>query len=436
MSLRDAIKEMNAAARRLDAATFNPQMNALEKFLNGIKVEKPAKPPEDVLKPLLEKFLRGERNFSSRELRALPFIIYEPQITFNHTEEILRKLSKKTSHLRGVLNAYLSNYDDSAKTELLAWALNSLQDIDSVSLKKTFAARQYLFSENCMSNMANLFSNKLSVESAIEELGLSNFYKASNFIQAALKNFFRTDRNISAQFKILDELDGEFDTYKNIFPAIADALIQSVYRTGFGKNKCIEIFYRRLGDPRFGNSRFNWNSVSQKSRDIFCHWLSEEDLEVFFKIIKQTAVDRMWRYREKFWRAYLPYIVNTKIFLGEVAARVAASLEGVKLNHGSLLKAAEKNQSVFVFQIGQFIFSEWSHNGKLRVHKIDATFNLFDTAEDFFEKNSISRDVLIKNSVADWTHFPNEGQKSWQNKVSKWLGENCGIYKTEKDWGL
>ena len=172
-----------------------------------------------------------------------------------------------------------------------------------------------------MANMEKLFAQKLSVAKVIETFGLSNFYKASNFIQAAIVNFFRINKEMSAQFEILDELDTDFDTYKNIFPYIADALIQSVAFTGLGKKKCIEIFYRRLGDPRFGYMRFNWDKISEKSKDIFLRWLVEDDLEIFFKIIKQTALDRMWRYREKFWRAYLPHISSTWIFLGSDAKR-------------------------------------------------------------------------------------------------------------------
>ena len=445
MSLREAIKDLRNVARTLNKANFNFEMNALESFLDGIKVDKPAKPPEDILKPLLNKYLRGERNFSAREVRALPFIIHEPPITLNQTIEILRKLDfLKTSHLRGVLSVYLLNYDDSNKTERLRRELNNVRNVESVSLKKIFAAREYLFVDKRFQNMSKLFAEKLSVENSLETLGLSNFYKASNFIQTALKIFFRSNAApVPAQFKILDELDADFDAYRNIFPYIADALIQSVdaliqsvYRTGYGKKKCMKIFYRRLGDPRFGNSRFKWQGVSQKSIDIFSQWLSEEDLEIFFELIRNTAVDSMWRYREKFWRAYLPHIVKTKIFLGSDAERLAAQIKDkINLKHGTL-KDATADQSVFVFQIGRYIFSEWSHNGKLRVHKIEATFNLFDTAEDFFEKNSINRDILVKNFIEEWTHYPHIGQKSWQNKVSAWLKENCRITKTERDWRL
>ena len=324
MSLRDSIKDLRNAARRLDIANFNPQMNELEKFLEGIKVDKPALPPEDVLKKLLTKYLLGG-NLDAKDRRNLPFIIYEQEITFNDTIKILNVLDfNRTSHLRRVVSVYLLNYDNTPKTKLLRERLNVVREVDSVSLKKIFAARDKLFLENHMANMSRLFAQKLSVTEVIETFGLSNFYKTSNFLQTALINFFRSNAaNLSDQFKILDELDVEFDTYKNIFPYIADTLIQSVALTGFGKKKCIEIFYRRLGDPRFGYMRFNWDKISERSKAIFLRWLVEDDLEIFFKIIKQTALDRMWRYREKFWRAYLPHISSTWIFLGSDAKRGA-----------------------------------------------------------------------------------------------------------------
>ena len=128
---------------------------------------------------------------------------------------------------------------------------------------------------------------------------MSNFFKVSNFIQVALVNFYRTS-NLAAQMKILTELDADYNAYQNIFPVVADALIQTVDRAGAAKKICMEIFYHRLGDPRFGFTRFNWHGVSDKSREIFCHWLSEDDLETFFNIVAATSNDAQWSYREKF----------------------------------------------------------------------------------------------------------------------------------------
>lgn len=429
LNLRGSIRDLRNVAKILDVANFNFSMNALEKFLDGIKVDKPAKPPDDILKPLLSKFLRGDYDFSSREIRNLPFIIYESPITYNDTIKILREMDfSRTSHLRGVLSVYLLNYDDTNKTELLRQKLNAVRNVDSVSLRKIFAASDKLFADERFINMARLFAEKLSVTNSLETIGLSNFYKTSNFIQESLRNFFRMTKFIAEQFKILDELDNEFDTYKNIFPALADALIQNVVvNQNFGKKKCMEIFYRRLGDPRFGNGRFTWTEVSDKSRGIFLRWLVEDDLEIFFKIIKQTTVDRMWRYREKFWRAYLPHISNTWIFLGIDAKRIARQLGDNNMGHGNL-SGGTNDQSVFVFQIGKFIFSEWSHNGKLRVYTMEK-------ANNFFGLRSISKWQIIENFIGEWVHSSPKTY-SWQNRISKWLRANCNINKTERDWGL
>lgn len=440
--LRGAIRDLRNVAKRLDAATFNPDMNALKNFVDKLdKKGTEYKPSEDDRAKALDKFLRGDYDFTRRELRSLPFIIHEREITLDDAKNIfdLLDLANKR-HLSGLVNVYLNQYDNSAKTELLRRRLSLIPKdfTNSTRLRKIFAARDKLFADNRMANMARLLAQKLSVDDVLETIGLSNFYKASRYIQMSLAVFFRySPAPLADQFKLLDELDSEYDTYKNIFPYVADALIQAVDRAGVGKRKCMDIFYRRLGDPRFGDRRFSWNNVSQKSKDIFCHWLSEEDLEVFFKIIKQTAVDRMWRYREKFWRAYLSHIIKTKIFLGTTARNVAAKLENVKLHHGTL-ENAEDNQSVFIFQIGQYIFSEWSHNGKLRVHKEDNAgkrLNLFDLEGNFFEYDYIARDDLKANALWEQVHYSPKTY-SWQGKVSEWLRKNCKIDKTIDDWRL
>ena len=429
MSLHDSVKDLRNVAKHLDAAKFNPQINELEKFLDGVEFDKPVKPPADVLKMLLQKFRNGDENFSAREIKNLPFIIYEQEITSHDVKKILGKLDfSRASHLRRVMSAYILNYDGSNKTELLRQELEKIRKVDVVSLQKIFASRDKFFAKDCFQNMTKFFAQKSGVKDALKELGLSDFYRTANFIQTALKIFFRSNfARLENKFKLLDELDAEFDVYKNIFPPVADALIQSAAATGFGKKKCLEIFYRRLGDPRFGYTRFNWNSVSQKSKNIFLHWLVEEDLEIFFKIIKDTAVDSMWRYREKFWRAYLPFISNTRIFLGSDANRIARRLGDKTMAHGNL-SGGSNDQSVFVFQIGRFIFSEWSHNGKLRVH--DA-----ESAQNFFGAIYINRRAIDENFIAVWIHSSPQTY-FWQRAVSDWLGKNCGIRKAQVDWGL
>lgn len=435
--LRGTIKDLRNVARRLDAATFNPDMNALKEFVDKLdKTDGEYKPSDDVREKALAKYLRGDYDFTNRELRDLPFIIHERELTIDDAKKILSLLDLGNKrHLSRLVNVYLNQYDDSAKTELLRRRLSFIPKdfTDSTRLRKIFASKDKLFADNRMANMVKFLTQKLSVEGALEDMGLTNFYKASRYIQDALKLFFRhSPASLDDQFKLLDELDSEFDTYKNIFPSVADTIIQAVARAGIDKQKCMEIFYRRLGDPRFGNSCFNWNNVSQKSKEIFCHWLSEKDLETFFELIRQTAVDSMWRYREKFWRAYLPDIIKTRIFLGSDARRLAASISN--LNHGAL-SGAGSDQSVFIFQIGRYIFSEWSHSGKLRVHISKKTQTLFDEEESFFVDKKISRDALIVKPKAEWIHS-SPSTYFWQREVSDWIKKSCGIKKTIDDWGL
>ena len=283
---------------------------------------------------------------------------------------------------------------------------------NSKRLQKIFAAREFLFGDNRPANTTKLFAKIQSVNDSLEVLGLSNFFKVLNFIQVALVNFYRTS-NLAAQMKILPELDADYNAYQNIFPAVADALIQTVDRARADKKTCLEIFYHRLGDPRFGDDRFKWYGVSDTSREIFCHWLSENDLETFFNIVAATSNDAQWSYREKFWRRYLPRISNTWIFLTGNAQRYAAQS---KVNHG-ILTNGDGNQAVFVFQIGRYIFSEWSNVGKVRAH--DSGWR-----EVLFGRRDINGDFIRKNSVKDRIHSSPK-TNFWQREVSDWIEANC-----------
>ena len=81
MSLHEAIADLRGTAKRLNAATFKPDMNALQKFVDTLEAGNvSATPPTDVRQRALEKFLRGDNDFTRRERRALPFIIYEGAI--------------------------------------------------------------------------------------------------------------------------------------------------------------------------------------------------------------------------------------------------------------------------------------------------------------------------------------------------------------------
>lgn len=419
MSLRESIDDLRGVAKRLEAATFAPEMNAIKIFVDELGTfGKDYVPTPEDLEKLLVKFLRGERNFSRRELKNLPYIIYDDAINFDGAEEILRLPDfTSASHLRRVVSVYLTNYDDSNKTELLRRRLNVLRGVDNVRLRKIFSAREELFGDDRFANMTRLFARTMSVNGAFGELGLGDYFKTAKFIQAALTNFFRAAVPLDTQFKILDELDAEYDTYRNIFAAVADALILTVARAGVGKRKCLTVFYNRLGDPRFGFGRFAWNEVSARAREIFLRWLAEDDLELFFRITRETlrgdfAALNMWNAREKFWREYLPRIGNTWVVLGNEARKIARRLED-KRTHGALLGKLDADKSGFLFQIGGFIFAEWSHDGALRVYPARRV-------QDYIGSNFYKSDMMGVPVDYRQVHIG-----AWQDKVRAWIQTNC-----------
>ena len=418
MSLREAIADLRGAAKRLNSATFKPDMNALQKFVETLEAGNvSATPPTDVRQRALEKFLRGDNDFTRRERRALPFIIYEGAINLDGVKKILRLLDfDNTRHISGLVNVYLTGYDASAKTDLLRLLLNYGRLADnSRRLQKIFSMRKFLFGDNCLANTAKLLAQRQSVNVVLEDLGLTNFFKVSNFIHAALKNFYRTSYR-AAQIKILRELDADPASYKNIFPAAADALIPVVGDAG--KKICLVIFYRQLGDPRFGFTRFNWNAVSDNAKKFFLRWLAEDDFKIFFKVTRETLQGdvnalNMWNAREEFWSEYLPRIGNTWVVLGSNAQRIARRRLQDQRKHGKLLGSADSDKSGFLFQIGQYIFVEWSHDGALRVYPAQRVSNYI--GNDFAKSEMMNVKITYRK--------PHLG--AWQDNVSDWIARYC-----------
>ena len=74
----------------------------------------------------------------------------------------------------------------------------------------------------------------------------------------------------------------------------------------------------------------------------------------------------MWKYRQQFWEDYLDNMYETRVILGPDAVELAQRM-GQKLLNCAYLSRGSHDQSLLMFSIGQFVFIEVSHSGKLRV---------------------------------------------------------------------
>ena len=434
--LLQAVKNLRELHFRTPRQLESFSLTEIEKLRAELekKIESPTLISSVDLEKLIAMWINGERNFMRRDLKRLPFIMFDRRLGLNDAEEILKLTDwSRETHLKNIVAVYLSNFDESDRSILLRRKLSivfkssTVERYRSKMLARISSEGSFMFDDDCMEKMSALYLRSASIDEAVSAIGLTEFFKGSQFILRSLKYFLCTSSiDIRERLIILYEIaSGANNIYEGVIRSTADVVIPDVEaiknpsEVSEARRRCLEIFYRALGDPRFGSLKYRWDDISQRAKEIFLHWLAESDLDLFFKIIEQTAVDRMWRYRKDFWKSYLPHIGNTWVFLGRDAQFIAKHSGDKVLNHGKL-DGGSHDQSVLVFQIGEYIFVEWSHSGKLRVY-------YRGEASNWFGARTISRwDITYSHCIAEWIHS-NPANYTWQRNVSNWIAVNCGL---------
>ncbi len=162
-------------------------------------------------------------------------------------------------------------------------------------------------------------------------------------------------------------------------------------------------------------------------------WLVERVLDQFFLLIKETALDRHWRYREAFWKAYLhqDLIDDIWFLLGPRAAdhlRKMNRNEDVTETTGSL-QGAGGDQSVLLLRMPGVTIAEWSHNGKCRFW-LDGNRKAPNLYQDSYHRY----DIQWGRDFAQTHHGSEYG--SWQDKIANWIEENTGARANRDDYML
>ena len=115
---------------------------------------------------LLKKWLAGDRDFRRKELKNLPFVMYDGRITLNDIKEMLQLTDfSREAHLKNLIAAYLINYDEPNKNFLLGQKLNRIfksrpreHGYHSKMLKQIFEGGRFLFVGDCLKSMAALYT--------------------------------------------------------------------------------------------------------------------------------------------------------------------------------------------------------------------------------------------------------------------------------------
>lgn len=389
-----------------------------------------------VLVKKTERMYQGsQEEFTRREIRNLPFVIFSPELSMPVAKFALRQVDlDKTSCFRRLLFAYFRGYEPKeSKTEWIRTVLwKQMQRNDRMGRSIHFLQDfPQLLAKDGVSQMAEFFSEG-NLRDALKTLSFPPTLSGSNFVKAAIVKAFQMDIGLDAKQVLLENLTKD-QVYKGLVPQVVGPVIINVDEEGSdsAKNWLMQLIFRYMGDPR-GNDTA-WLYV-EEAKEIFLHWLVKNDFAVFFHIIASTA-DAKWKYRQDFWSAYMDEIRASRIIIGQKAKLMLNDRpkeEKSKLMAYDYLEGKSSDTSLLVFTIGQYTFIEVSYNGKLRIYSREKSpIQIFAQGH-----RTIPYSHLINSDTEkEFVHTNPRGRgPSWQPKVRDWIYDYCGIWREEQQW--
>lgn len=392
------------------------------------------------LQVLVKKTVRiyqgSQEEFTRREIRNLPFVIFSPELSMPVAKFALRQVDlDKPSCFRRFLFAYIRGYEPKErKTEWIRTVLCKQMQRNDGMVRSIHFLQNFpqLLAKDGISQMAEFFSEG-DLSGGLQRLSFPLTLYGSNFVKAAIVNAFQMDIGLDAKQNLLKALTKD-PRYKGLVPKVVGPVIISVDEEGSdsAKNWLMQLIFRYMGDPR-GNDTA-WLYVEEEAKEIFLHWLVKNDFAVFFHIIASTA-DRRWKYRQAFWSAYMDEIRASRIIIGQKAKLILNDRpkeEKSKLMAYDFLEGKSSDTSLLVFTIGQYTFIEVSYNGKLRIYsRAKSPIQIFAQGH-----RTIPYSHLINSDTEqEFVHTNPMGRgPNWQPKVRNWIYDHCGIWREEQQW--
>lgn len=393
------------------------------------------------LQVLVKKTVRiyqgSQEEFTRREIRNLPFVIFSPELSMPVAKFALRQVDlDKPSCFRRFLFAYIRGYElKERKTEWIRTVLCKQMQRNDRMVRSIHFLQDFpqLLAKDGVSQMAEFFSGG-DLYSGLQRLSFPSTLYGSNFVKAAIVNAFQMDIGLDAKQNLLKALTKD-PRYKGLVPKVVGPVIISVDEEGSdsAKNWLMQLIFRYMGDPRGNNTA--WLYVEEEAKEIFLHWLVKNDFAVFFHIIAKTA-DAKWKYRQDFWSAYMDEIRASRIIIGPKAKKLILNdlpkEEKSKLMAYDYLEGKSSDTSLLVFTIRQYTFIEVSYDGKLRIYsRAKSPIQIFAQGH-----RTIPYSHLINSDTEkEFVHTNPMGRgPNWQPKVRNWIYDHCGIWREEQQW--
>lgn len=226
------------------------------------------------------------------------------------------------------------------------------------------------------------------------------------------------------------------DTIKRCVPAMV------VNASQFMNNALQERIYRNsidiIGDPaddtkwsHLKNSTQHERETLIKARDILNIWLTNQFISVFFQNISNYINQE----RKDFWRKYIPYITQLKIYGKSNHKQTLLNdpriQKYVQYRFGNLIYGGN-SECALCFIIKNRLFVEFgAHGNALYVFKTDNQF-CPNISEPSHRVNSLKSEVFrndrtylrLERDHDEGRLFHNDG---WQRVLSRWMKNKLGV---------
>ncbi|PUE57810.1 hypothetical protein B9Z36_07855 [Limnohabitans sp. Rim8] len=196
------------------------------------------------------------------------------------------------------------------------------------------------------------------------------------------------------------------------------------------KNTLLSELLRTLGDPRHNHA--GWLGVRREAMETASRWLTSRTMDAFFEILRHTE-DDIGPYRRRFWEAYFHagHILEAWIALGEQAAVELQKIDpSGELSYAKILGKIAPNQCVLMLRMGNILFCDWSHQGRLRAiaHNTKQAPKLYQNEYELFQLRFPTTLDFNDGQLDDpgLVHYESE-LGGWQDTARHFIAQHLGI---------
>ena len=467
-TLKDSLEGWTGFPRMVGAFEPRHTRKASVRIASRLEGARPRRPEPYDLKDLYQRvsaiWKRDQSldQIAPRDLRRVPWILFHGPSRANWLgadRDMVTRFGQwlsggvRPSSVRSLLHEFLRVYPAELDTfhdvrRLLRHAIEGSQSTSPSLQRWRQRCRDFglLDADHGLSFVSNLVSASDEPDAVLRQAGLDAGLEASGFLRSGIRKFLPKAQLLLQQNRLgprplgrlleLLEFNGRLRFGQRFVREEIAVSLLSPFLTRPAVPKIRErlrpFFLQHFGDPRLSSGKHNWIGISDDIRRVVIRWLVERVLDQFLALIKDTALDRHWRYREAFWRAFLNQNLIDEIWFA-LGSRAKYQLQRISKRQGEIettadLQGAESSQSLLLLRMPGVTVAEWSHNGSCRFW-LDGN----NAAPKLYKPAYRWRDVVWCPADFVQAHHSSPGGR-WQGQIADWLRQNTGVRVDRADY--